>query len=717
MRKIICSLTVLLALALLLCSCMNGQGTGVNDKNNVADTPTQEDNNENGGNSTEEDEKPSKPDEENEEYIWNEESEIYVVSSVGESANEKYSTVYGTVLMQVYTSLSYAKENVLLRSDANAPGTHEIVIGIADREISKTAYECIENLSLAEDEVGFLIYSDGKSLALAYTNADENVAINAMSEYFESNMIKESLALEEGIVHFQIYSMSEIYQERDDALVEKAWTDYQANVYRTMAKTMSAEDAEKYANELVRELRQLHSMYTDDLVSWFAGLYEPYICICDGECQKTRYCGGAGFYYSNSARDNKSLVKNGKTYLLLPDAETTAQVLGFINRSGMIRQQGGNYFSAFPDGEPERIVRFIKALQDESSGYFYHPQWLSMLGTADFWDSRQSRDLSYSLSVLSAFGAKPTYRTPSGTAGDGILYDGTVLNPTSPVSLTLPMGASCVAAVSKVVATGSVHPHLESLESFNKYLSTLNLAGNSYYVGNELASLAPQIVARDKEIGTSENSRPLATRLDEWLRENQDPETGYWHKYNSGSAYYPINGLLKIAALYNSLGLPFPNPLAAARSAFSVIDSDEKIEHVCDLYNTWFAVSCITQNLRMCSGNAALAEEIIAEVRTDAVYAVKVTAEKMKAHQKSDGSFSYFENRSSATSQNAPVAIPYTNEGDVNATVIFTYGMLDYMYDTLGFGSYAPLLTDCDRKEFVKIIENKIENSEKRKAE
>jgi len=711
MKKIIYLAAVILAVSLLLCSCI--YEPTVNENVGAADTPGEEDNN----GVTDKEEAPSVPEVEDEDFIWNKDSEIYVISSKEESANEKYSTIYGTVLTEIYTSLSYLKGNVLIRSDSDAPHPHEIVVGRTEREISRTAYSYIENLSLADDEVCFLIYSDGSSLALAYTNADESVAIKAMGEYVDSNMIKEELTLEEGVVHFSIYSMNEIYQQRDDALVEKAWSDYRENVYRSMAKTMSAANAEKYADDLVKELKALHGMYTDDLVDWFAGLYEPYICICEGECKKTRYCGGAGFYYSNSARDNKSLVKNGKTYLLLPDAETTAQVLGFISHSGMIRQQGGNYFTAFPEGEPERIVRFIKALQDESSGYFYHPQWLSMLGTADFWDSRQSRDLNYSLSVLNAFGALPTYDTPTGVEGDGILYDGTNVNRVSTVShLTLPINYGYSRSVAMLVSS-SAHPHLESLESFNKYLSTLNLAGNSYYVGNELASLAPQIIARDKEIGTSENPRPLATRLDEWLRENQDPETGYWHKYSSGSAYYPINGLLKIAALYNTLGLPFPNPLAAARSAFSVIDSDEKIDHVCDLYNTWFAVSCITGNLRKYSKNADLAAQIIDEVRADAVYAVKVTAEKMKAHQKPDGSFSYFEDRSSATSQNAPVAIPDTNEGDVNATVIFTYGILDYMYDTLGFGSYAPILTDCDRKAFVQILEAKIEACEYRNKE
>ncbi len=713
MRKILCCLLAFGISLILLCACETdpessnptGSGSGdiSNGSENDAPPPKNEDNT-------------AADDDEIGEYIWEQNSPLFVISSAEEAGEEKYSTVYGTVVSEVYTLLSYVNESVRLSPDSSAVADHEIVVGRADRDISRRAYAEIEALALAEDEVCFLIYSDGYSLALAYTNAEENVAIKKLSEYF-GGMVKESVALEEGVVHFEIYSMTEIYQARDDAMVQKAWEDYEKRVYTYMAKVIGADEAKSYSEELVAELKKLHSMYTDDLVDWFAGLYEPYICICEGECQKTRYCGGAGFYYSNSARDNDYTVRREVEYMLLPDAETTAQVLGFINRSGMIKQQGGSYYSAFPEGEAERIVRFIKALQDENSGYFYHPQWLSMLGTSAYWDSRQSRDLSYSLSVLYAFGAKPTYRTPSGAEGDGILYDGTDLNLKTKSSLTLPMNISRAAAVSKVVAKGSVHPNLESLESFNRYLSTLNLAGNSYYVGNELASLAPQIIERDKALGTPENPRPLATRLDEWLRANQDPETGYWHKYSSSSVYYPINGLLKIAALYNTLGMPFPNPLPAARSAFAVITSEEKIGHVCDLYNTWFSVSLITQNLRNYSSNAALAESIIAEVRTDAVEAVRVTAEKMKAHQKSDGSFSYFENRSSQDSQNAPVAMPNTNEGDVNATVIFTYGILDYMYDVLGFGTYAPLLTDCDRKVFVNILEEKIAASEKRKAE
>ncbi len=652
------------------------------------------------------------------EYIWRDGSELFVIGSAEEFAEEAFVDGYNLAVSRIYTAIGLnTSAAVQLSSDASPAHEREIVIGRADREISRKAYELLSEIPTDTDDdcPRYLIYSDGRSIAIAFDRNSEHVAIKGAVDYFTSELMCESLTLPVGIVKSEIYSMKEIYQARDDKAVEDAWISYHDTVERAMAATLGVSGASEYADKLVYELKDLYSMYSDDLVAWFAGLYEPYICICDGECQKTRYCGGAGFYYSNSARDNRTVVHKGKEYLLLPDAETTAQVLGFIKSSGMLNMQNGDYHTAFPDGESERIVRFIKALQDEDSGYFYHPQWHSMLGTADFWDSRQSRDLGYSLSVLSALGASPTYDTPSGALGDGILYDGTRISENSSAArLTLPLTFTKACAVSRVVATGYVHPRLESRESFAAYLKTLNLAGNSYYVGNELSSLAPQIIARDKELGTPSDPRPLATMLDGWLRENQDPNTGHWHKTSSGSAYYPINGLLKIATLYNTLELPFPNPLAAARSAFSVIASDTKIEHVCDLYNTWFAVSFITQNLKKYSNNASLASEIMSEVRVDAIEAVRVTNEKMRTHLKPDGSFSYFEKRSSATSQNAPVAIANTNEGDVNATVIFTYGILGYMFDALGFGSRIQMFTECDRVEFVKLIEEKIEACELR---
>ncbi len=491
---------------------------------------------------------------------------------------------------------------------------------------------------------------------------------------------------------------------------EQHWQALDEKIFAEMTDTMGDQKAAReYTDKMMAAMREFYNIYTDGLVDWFANLYEPNIqfTMTDDEAAKKRYCGGAGFYYSNSARDNYSVEREGETFQLLPDAETTAQALGFIRRSGMLDDAQGDYRAAFPDGEPEKIVRFIKALQDEKSGNFYHPQWLKMIGTPMYWDSRRSRDMTYSLSTLRAFGATPTYNTPTGVVGDGVLYDGTKIEIAAP--------AVSDKKDDKPEKKITTHPRLVSEESFADYLGTLNLAGNSYFVGNELAALANELKQRDREIGTPENPRPLATMLDKWLRENQNPDTGYWHdneKCPNPSVYYPTNGLLKIAALYNDLELPFPNPLAASKSAFKVITDPQPIHHVCDLYNTWFIVDIINDNLKKYSGNEELAKKIVSDVRVAAIPAVYATAEKMKGNRKADGSFSYFPDHCSATSQNAPVAYPATDEGDVNATVIFTYGILGFMFGALNFGRPIPICDGGDRERFKAVIFEKIKNKD-----
>ncbi len=491
---------------------------------------------------------------------------------------------------------------------------------------------------------------------------------------------------------------------------EKHWQALDERICNEMTEAMgNAQEARAYTDKMLAAMKEFYNIYTDGIVDWFANLYEPNIqfTMTDDEEEKERYSGGAGFYYSNSARDNYSIEREGMEFQLLPDAETTAQAIaGFLRHSGILADVNGDYRQAFPEGEPEKIVRFIKALQDEKSGNFYHPQWLKIIGTPMYWDSRRSRDMTYSLSTLRAFGAMPTYNTPTGVVGDGILYDGRRIE-----IAAAPLSEKGEEKPAKAITT---HPRLLSKESFAEYLGTLNLAGNSYFVGNELAALANELKQRDREIGSPEDPRPLASMLDSWLRENQDPETGYWHdneKHPNPSVYYPTNGLLKIAALYNTLELPFPNPLAASKSAFKVITDPQPIHHVCDLYNTWFIVDMINDNLKKYSGNPELAKKIVSDVRVAAIPAVYATAEKMKGNRKPDGSFSYFPDHCSATSQNAPVAYPNCNEGDVNASVIFTYGILGFMFGALDFGSPIPICDGSDRERFKSIIAEKVKAS------
>ncbi len=500
---------------------------------------------------------------------------------------------------------------------------------------------------------------------------------------------------------------------------EMQWERLSNKILSEMTETLGDEaKARDYTEKMIAEMREFYTIYdSEKLTRWFAGLYEPNIVFDFNATdeQKERYSGGAGFYFSNSARDNYKVIRDGKEYQLLPDAETTAQAFGFLRNSGMLDSVEKDVKAAFPEKEQKKMIRFIKSLQDPESGNLYHPQWLSMLGTEDFWDSRRARDLNYGTSVLKDLGSAPTYDTPAGTKGDGILYDGTKVE-LAPVEKTDEKSSAAPATV-------KIHPHLESLEVFQNYLNTLNLPGNSYFVGNELASLSKEIVERDKTVGTPEDPRPYATMLDKWMRSYQNPETGVWHdnvKHPVASVYYPNNGVLKIAAMYNTLGLPFPNPLAAAKSAFDIITSDQPIGHVCDLYNTWFTVDFICYNLKKYGGDEALAKKIIADVRLAAIPAVKATREKMKENLIDDGSFRYhrIHPQQSCTpenpggygvSQNAPVCLRNTVEGDVNATVIFTYGILGFMFGALDFGTPIKICDEDDLALFKKLIEEKSE--------
>jgi len=86
------------------------------------------------------------------------------------------------------------------------------------------------------------------------------------------------------------------------------------------------------------------------------------------------------------------------------------------------------------------------------------------------------------------------------------------------------------------------------------------------------------------------------------------------------------------------------------------------------------------------------------------------TAEKVSTFKKKDGSFSYKPHRTSPTSQGAPVALPETNEGDMNATVICTGGILENVYRAFGMSHYeVPLF---GKREFDRFVE-KITEKEK----
>jgi hypothetical protein len=73
------------------------------------------------------------------------------------------------------------------------------------------------------------------------------------------------------------------------------------------------------ARRIVDALKKLYSMYTDDLVRWYANLYEP--------TSGANYC-------TSSGKENEGF---------LPDVESTVQAFVFLNNSGLLEKYGNDY--------------------------------------------------------------------------------------------------------------------------------------------------------------------------------------------------------------------------------------------------------------------------------------------------------------------------------------------------------------------------------------
>ncbi|MBQ8321087.1 MAG: hypothetical protein IJX92_01815 [Clostridia bacterium] len=552
----------------------------------------------------------------------------------------------------------------------------QIIVGRTGGELSKQAYAELEKLkSYTENEnhLGFVIYSDGRKIAVAFDSDDYGVeaAQIVALEYIVNNCIDgdKVIKLAEGKVTSGLVDYVE-YQERlDEVTVEKQW----ASVKNSLKAKLSEKEAEEVYNALVNH----YKIYSDDVISWFANLYEP----TEG-----------GWYYSNSGRN---------TIGYLPDIESTGQALDFISGSGMIDEVGA-LKTAIPEWMQEQIVYFVKSRQDEN-GYFYHPQWTK--AQVDGSETRKGRDLGKAEAILKSFGNSPTYDTANGTKGDGIPADGTRV---SPVSMLAPLKkTSAVTAVSKVIAVSDdayVEARFVSAKAFSDYLKTLDINASPYKVSSILSTQISQIKKRDQVLkGRGEEG--LENVLFTWLETKQNPKTGLWTTYDYAD-YEGVNGLLKISGAWSTFGRPFPYVMEAISSTLEVIGimNPDDVTAITDIYNTWYAVLNLVQNIE--SYNTSLKEnlsEVRSEILKNAVKSIKNTTSCIAAFIKPDGSISYSKKYSSPTSSEMIVALPNQVEGDINATELGSVGTTERMFRVLGL-SMVSMYTKSDFIRYMEIV-------------
>ena len=408
-------------------------------------------------------------------------------------------------------------------------------------------------------------------------------------------------------------------------------------------------------------VKELYSLYDEEVMHWYAGLFDANI---------------GGFYFANSARDAEGY---------LPDIEATQHCLGFFEKFVGV----SSYADVCPDWMKEKIGKWIKGLQDPN-GYFYHPQWDKAF--VDTKLARKGRDLNYGLGVMSACGFRPTYDTPFGQKGDGLLPDGTpVAKPAAEISTEQ---NNATKEAPKQESTLKFSPHLESVETFREYLDKLypDLCKRPYWTGNQFSNQIGQIKARDKMLQEAGESESICEMLINWFNARQNPETGNWYHPDEGDeknsprrfSYEGNNSLLKIIDVYNQFGAELHYPIEAARSAMKAITVETPPSSVCDVYNTWFAVWQVINNIKNFS---TLSEdkkaEYIATIRRellkDAPNAIRASKGKISLFKRPDHGFSYTPTGTSITSQGMPVALPGFDESDTNASGI-SLGFIKFMF-------------------------------------
>ena len=356
-----------------------------------------------------------------------------------------------------------------------------------------------------------------------------------------------------------------------------------------------------------------------------------------------------GFYYSNSARDNSRF---------LPDMESTNQATNYLLSSGMAKS-----CDELPEFMKKKIISFCKSLQSKEDGYIYHPQWGKSIT-----DHRRGRDLMWAESMKKKFGFEYDY----------------------PTALERLESVGCTECKDDVPP---MPEYLLDRESFIKYLDSYDWEGDAYYSGNAIAAQTPQIKAAG-----------LGDTVIDYLNAKQDKQRGLWGK---ADGYAAVNAYLKISDVYRRLDRVIPNTDKAVGTIIDCIVSDEPTQSVCWQYNTWFSIANIIISLRK-SGAEYEITKIRQTLFSRSAEALEATARKVLTFKKNDGSFSYKPHRTSPTAQGAPVALENTNEGDMNATVICTGGIIENVYKAFGLSKFeVPLFGKPELERFISQIQRK----------
>ncbi len=558
------------------------------------------------------------------------------------------------------------KEIALVKADSS-PAEHEIIVGETERDISKRAYRVLSMLDGEAGNVGYVIYSDGKSVAIAFDEAcfGVNIAFTEAIEHFASEYIKDSsLKLEAGPVFYKLFDPLAEQSEKDDAIASKLWELKLSQI----SKKLNGND--EAASALVSELKKFCSIFNYDyeIVKWLANLYDPIT---------------GGFYYSNSARNNDGY---------LPDLDSTYKALIISN---LIAEGYGRSLKDFL-GEKitNNIISFVRNMQDSKDGYFYHPQWSSALINKN--SERKDSDATAAVNILQLFNESPTYDAPSGVKGNGAV--------SAVSSLTAPLCAGCAAALSRVIAVNEndiyIPPHLRSDTAFISYLEELKIRSDTTAVCNTLFAEISLYRERDKTLEQEGASYRLTDLVMEYIKKYQNSASGLW---TSGeTSFKEIAELTDVVKLCSALGKEVPRYGRIINTIADFMSFEEDTEDITIISRSWSSLAAVVENAL----EYGIKFDVNFSLRT--LYLrfgdlIKTTGELLSGFKKEYGSFSVSRDGGDAEYLGMPVSPIRIEEGNINGTFYVLNEIYLSVFKVLNIG-YVPIFETADRMMFRKTL-------------
>ena len=524
----------------------------------------------------------------------------------------------------------------------------------------------------------------------------------AISSFLAEHLSDGEIKVGEGLIASGVIDLYPIQREIDG--------EYKAGYWKRLGEALTEKYGKDFGDRLYESFEVYYKIFKDELVEWYANLYEPSI---------------GGFYAATSGKEH---------FGFLPLVESTAQGLGHLESFGVFPDR---WYKCLPRTVIHKIGYFIKSCQDPN-GFFYHPQMVKAVTDGSL--NSRGRNLWRAIGVLKNLGMKPTYPTQRGDEYDGLSadewWDGMVesgeispdeVRPFVPKSLydyerwlegkptfktkdeamEHEKQPETVSGKPAPQSTAQSNAYLESHKGFSDYLDTKNIDAQPYSCASELNGTYHLIKAASERLGKCEESgfwysgMTLCEMTIDWLNRHINSKGLFGSCDESsddpfeGVRYANTNGLMKAIPIYNDWDVVYPEPLKAARGCLVGITSPEpSIKNICETYNIWSAFSGLMDNVKRLASEEDR-EKTLREVRLALCEigpdAVRNTYNKQSKYQKASGGFSHNIYQSSVGYQGGVwISLKGLNEANVDANGFGSASVISAMLTCFEMREYMP---------------------------